>query len=170
MKYGECFMTLYHVGDQPDTTYLPSYPDELSDSTSVNWSESGIIGRSVPIYAYTSTSSRNISFSFDLHREMPVSLDSSQSEIFDIENIIKRIRQCAYPTYANSGLKPPIVSFRFGKFRVKGIITNVGFTWKKPIINQLYQLCSVSISMYETPNGVPSAADLASSMNPFNVV
>lgn len=170
MYYGDCYMRL-NVNSDNLVINLPCYPDEIGDSTSVNWAETGIVGRSTPIYSYTSTSARAISFSFDLHREMPKDLSkrTGTGDLYNIENIIKVLRKCAYPNYENSGLKPPIVMFRFGKFKTKGIVTNVSFTWKKPIVNKQYQLCSVSISMYETPNSIYGANNLYSSMNPFNV-
>lgn len=149
---------------------LPCYPDEINDATSVNWSETGIIGRSTPIYSYNNTSPRSVAFSFDLHREMPISTgETNRNNLYDIEGILRTIRKCAYPNYTNSGVNPPVVVFRFGEFKTKGIVTNVGFTWKKPIKNRKYQLCTVSISLFETPNMVYSASELLSSMNPFNV-
>lgn len=169
MAYGDCYMRL-NVNSDNKVVYLPCYPDEISDSTNVNWAETGIIGRSTPIYSYTSTSARSISFSFDLHREMPKYLgERNSNNLYDIEGILQVLRKCAYPNYANAGLKPPIVTFRFGKFKTRGIVTSVGYTWKKPIVDKQYQLCSVSISMYETPNSVWGANELYSSMNPFNV-
>lgn len=141
---------------------LPCYPDEISDSTSTNWAETGIIGRSSPIYAYNSTSSREISFSFDVHREMMGSTSK-------IDNMLRALRAAAYPNYEKSGLVPPIVTFRFGKFKTKGILNSVGFTWKKPIVDGYYQFGTVSISMKETPNKVYSASDLTSPLNPFNI-
>lgn len=166
MVYGDCYMRL-NVNSDNLVINLPCYPDEISDSTNVNWAETGIIGRSTPIYSYNSTSARNISFSFDLHREMPKNIGKNE-DMYNIENILEVLRKCAYPNYENSGLKPPIVFFRFGKFATKGIVTSVSFTWKKPIVDRQYQLCSVSISMYETPNSIFSANSLVSSMNPFN--
>lgn len=169
MAYGDCYMKV-NIHNNNQVVYLPSYPDEVSDSTSVNWAETGIIGRSTPIYSYNSTSARTISFSFDLHREMPKYLgENNRNKIYDVETILEVIRKCAYPNYENSGLKPPIVLFRFGQFKTRGIVTNVSYTWKKPIVDKKYQLCTVSISMYETPNSVWGASELYSSMNPFNV-
>lgn len=171
MQYGDCYMIVSTAGNS--VVYLPSYPEELSDNTSVNWAESGIIGRSTPIYSYNSTSARQLSFSFDLHREMPKYFGerykSGSYDTYDVEKILETIRKSAYPEYENSGLKPPIVTFRFGEFKARGIIMSVGFTWKKPIVARKYQLCTVSISMNETPNSVRSANELYSALNPFNV-
>lgn len=168
MALGDCYMILSTFNN--NVVELPTYPDEISDTTTVNWAESGIIGRSTPIYSYNSTSARAISFSFDLHREMPKYIGGNQqSEVYDIEGILRTIRKCAYPNYASGGLKPPIVMFRFGEFKTKGIVTSVSYVWKKPIIKRKYQLCTVSVSMNETPNNVLGADDLYSSMNPFNI-
>lgn len=158
----ECYAIITTFNDS-ETIYIPCYPDEISDTTSVNWSETGIIGRSSPIYSYNGTSSREISFSFDVHREM-MGTDNS----YLIDKMLEALRAAAYPNYENQGLIPPIVTFRFGNFKTKGILNSVGFTWKKPIVNRHYQYGTVSISMKETPKSIFSASDLYSPLNPFN--
>lgn len=138
---------------------LPCYPDEISDNTNANWSEEAIVGRSFPIAAYTGTGYRSISFSFTMHREMAS----------NIENVIQTLRKTVYPKYVSSGLTPPITTFRFGEFYVRGIVRSISFTWKKPIINRKYQVCDVSVSIDEIPSSVVGATDLRSSLNPMNV-
>lgn len=142
---------------------LPCYPDEISDNTNVNWAETGIIGRSSPIYAYNSTSSREVNFSFDVHREMMG--DKGQK----IDFILNKLRSAAYPNYSSSGLVPPVVTFNFGYFRTKGILNSIGFVWKKPIVKGHYQSGTVSVSMKETPNKIYNAYELSSALNPFNI-
>lgn len=140
---------------------LPCYPDEIGDSTSANWSDESIIGRSAPISAYTGTGYRNVTFSFPMHREMAG----------NIESVIKTLRASVYPRYESKGLTPPITTFRFGDFYVKGIVRNISFTWKKPIINEVYQVCEVSVNIDATPNKVIDTLDIAaaSSLNPMKV-
>lgn len=141
------------------STELPCYPDEIGDSTSANWADESIVGRSSPISAYTGTGYRSISFSFPMHREMAS----------NIEDVIKILRASVYPKYEAKGLTPPITTFRFGDFYVKGIVRSISFTWKKPIINKKYQVCEVSVSIDSTPSKVMSASDLGTSLNPMGV-
>ena len=168
MEAGECYAIITTFGKNSEvpnnkyTVYIPCYPDEISDATSINWSETGIIGRSSPIYAYNSTSSREISFSFDVHQDM---FNGST----EIDDMLTALRSAAYPNYEASGLIPPIVSFRFGEFRTRGILNSITFVWKKPIRNRKYIYGTVTVSMKETPNNIFSGKELYSPLNPFNV-
>lgn len=153
---GVCYVRVSTYNDN-SITYLPSYPDDISDSTSSNWSDENIIGRSSPMSAYTGTGYRGVSFSFLLHREMDG----------DIEAGLKAIRSSLYPSYLSAGLNPPITVFRFGDFYVKGIVRSVQYVWQKPIIRSEYQVCNVSVSIDTTPSKVMSATDLGRSLNPM---
>jgi len=158
----DCYMLIIYGGYDSETVHLmlPCYPDELRDSTSANWSQITILGRSSPLATYTGTGFRGVSFSFTLHREMT---ENDQ----EIENILQALRKTVYPEYATTGLKIPITQFVFGNFKVKGMVKSVDFTWKKPIIKDTYQLCDVSISIDETTSNVFSASQLGKSQNPF---
>lgn len=140
-----CYMYVYY-NKEYFSTRLPVYPESISDNTSANWSDQTIVGRSSPISAFSSTSDRQISFSFTLHREMEV-FGSSAVHYRSIDDIIAVLRSSVYPKYYSAGLLPPITMFRFGNFYAKGKVTSVGFQWKPPIINGNYQLCEVSVSM-----------------------
>ena len=105
---------------------LPVCPDEISDSTTANFPLQSVIGSSSPFAAYVGTGAREISFSMTLHREMPG----------NIENVLELLRASVYPKYTNSAVIPPVTRFVFGKFGVKGVVTNVNFTWKKPLIQK----------------------------------
>jgi len=155
-----CYVSLNTIKDNV-AIELPSYPDELSDNTSANWADQTIVGRSSPIAAFTGTGYRNVSFNFLMHREMAN----------NIEEVIKFLRSTVYPSYQASGLIPPITTFRFGAFRIKGIVRSVGFVFKKPIINEVYQLCEVSINIDSTPENVIDVDYImysSSAMNPMN--
>lgn len=149
------------------TTYLPCSPDEISDATSSNWSDTSIVGRSSPISAYVGTGYRNVGFSFILHRDM-------YSDSKKIEDIIIALRRTVYPKYSHPGIVPPITLFRFGKFVVKGIVRSMSFTWKKPLNEEgEYSLCEVSVSIDDIPPQVMDVVSLgvgatSGSMNPFN--
>lgn len=183
MESNECYMYISnnnvssHNGSH--IYELPCYPDEVSDSISVNWSDVSIIGRT-PIVAYNNTGLRNISFSMDLHLEMfygysgsySGSAESSpiQNSSYRIKNILKALRSSVYPIYSSSGLKPPMVIFCFGELMMKGIIRSVGFQWKKPIIDKCYSLCTVSITMDELASPGKGEGDaINNAYNPNNL-
>lgn len=182
---GECYVKISHKNIMV-CEELPCYPDELQESTEASWSEQDIVGRSVPIAAYTGTGYRSISFSFTLHREMyeddstilspHIDLKEHSTKIVSIDKIdriLTILRRSVYPIYISRGLTPPITTFRFGEFVAKGYVKSLGYNWKKPIINNKYQLCDISINMNSYADKVVSASDLKTfnnlnnPLNPF---
>lgn len=148
---------------------LPCYPEEVSDSVSVNWSDVSIIGRT-PIMAYNSTGLRNISFSMDLHLDMMTNYVEGHDRHHRVSVILGALRSAAYPIYSSKGLKPPMVIFVFGELKMKGILRSVGFQWKKPIIDKKYSLCTVSINMDEIADPLRSEGDsIGSAYNPNEI-
>jgi len=161
----DCFMIVYHtdVNNPTGSSELPCYPDEISENQSAVWSDVQILGRSSPITAYTGTSFRSVSMSFDLHREMENGSNS-------IEDVLNLIRKAVYPEYQERGLIPPTTIMAFGTFMVKGIVRSFSYTWKKPIIDNSYQVCSVSIQIDDIPSSVFGSTNLRSTpTNPFGV-
>lgn len=174
----ECFMIVHHngysrTGDRyadlafnkgTDIVFtLPCYPDQISESQSANWSQSQPLGRSSPISTFTGTGYRTFGLNFRLHREM-VNGDEEY-----IDRILVELRRSVFPFYVEKGLQPPVTTFQFGKFRCKGYVESVSFSWQKPIIDGYYQCCDVSLNFVDVPDSVFSASDLNSvPTNPYN--
>lgn len=164
----ECWVIVYH-GDSlsqsymTQKSYLPMYPDEIADTQQAIWSPQQIIGRSSPLFAYSGTDARQLSFSMSLHREM---YGSSSDKI---ENILQIFRTALYPKYNNVGLIPPRIRIVIGELAVDGILTSLSYNWKKPIINMKYQLCDLQVSITGYASKICSADELGTSMNPTNV-
>lgn len=155
MESNECYVYIsnnnYSGNNNSHIYELPCYPDEISDSVSVNWSDVSIIGRT-PIMAYNNTGLRNISFTMDLHLDMYTGYGTTYSTVdlsHKIRVLLANLRAAAYPIYSSSGLKPPMVIFCFGKLMMKGILRSISFQWKKPIIDKYYSVCSVNVTMDE---------------------
>lgn len=150
----ECMVGIDYDGEDPLggkgilVRSLPCYPDEVTSSVNATWNETTVIGRVGSINVYTSTSDVQTSFSFDLHRETPV-IGNTNNSGNDIDYIVRLIKAGCYPSYENSGstLKPPITTFKFGDMYISGRLTQVQETWKKPIVNGAYTLCTLSVSM-----------------------
>lgn len=161
MINGKCYIILRKGFEayNGDVKYaeIPCYPDEFQESTSANWSQQEILGRGAPIYSYSSTNSRNVNFNFTMHREM----ESTDK----IERILSMIRASVYAYETNSGLYPVLTTFIFGRAGVRGIVRNVGFNWKTPIIDDEYQVCDVSVSIDEVPTVYKDANNLATISN-----
>lgn len=138
---------------------LPSYPDDVNDNVDAQWGMVSVLGRPVPVATFTGTGYRSVSFSFDIHREM-----LGDTNISTVEDFLFGIKQAVYPSdvdFTNSnksytGFVPRIATVKLGAFFVKGYITSVNHTWKKPLIYNeelgmyQYQLCTVGLSI----NGV----------------
>ena len=138
---------------------LPSYPDDISDNVDAQWTTVPVLGRPVPVATFTGTGYRTVSFSFDIHREM-----LGNSNIKDVEDFLFGIKQAVYPSDINLedgknddvnyiGHVPRVATVKLGAFCVKGYITSVNHTWKKPLLYNedlqcyQYQLCTVGLSI-----------------------
>lgn len=142
---------------------LPTYPDDVSDSVDAQWGTVPVLGRPVPVATFTGTGYRSVSFSFDIHREM-----LGNTNIKTIEDFLFGIKQAVYPSDVDfvdsrsgfkqsfTGFVPRVATVKLGAFFVKGYITSVNHTWKKPLVYNeelgvyQYQLCTVGLSI----NGV----------------
>jgi len=149
-----------HGGDI-DTASTKCWPEDVSDNTSATWSDTTIPGRSSPISAYAATGYRSVSFSLTLHREV----DDKPG----MDHFIQVLRMGLYPKYVSNGVVPPVTTFIAGEFKVKGILRNLNISWKKPIIDDKYHMCDISVSIDELPPSVYGKSDLGMAQNPFNV-
>lgn len=49
---------------------MPTYPETITDATGVTFSSSQPLSRSAPIYSYSYSGPRSITFTFNLNRDM----------------------------------------------------------------------------------------------------
>ena len=135
------YIYLHHTDE---FVILPVFPDAVQDSQQANFQSSSILMRSAPIYSYSNSTSRTVSFNFSLHREYMTQINYQKSnlelEAGDdyVDTIIKRLQSCAVPNY-NDGEKmvdPPLVSVRIGDdIFIKGFISSgPSITYEVPII------------------------------------
>lgn len=170
LKEGECCVAVSHSTGLngisfPDHANLPCYPEEISSTVEGIWATQSILGRTGTINAFTGTSDISINFSFDLHREMPVQY-YKDSPYTNVDAIIAYIKSGCYPKYGAGSLTPPYVIWKFGQTIISGRLKSVSDVWKKPIINQLYQVCTLSISMESATVGIASANGVLGSETP----
>lgn len=154
------YIYLYHVGK---FIVLPSYPDTIQDSMPVTYTASSPLGRSAPIYSYSSSGPRTIQFSFTLHRDLMKQLNYGVSniQVADmglnddyVDTMIKYLQAMVVPSYEDSSkmINPPIIALKFGTdIFIKGIINgSVGLTYKPPILsNGKYAIVDVSFGITE---------------------
>ena len=158
--------------------YGQIYPDTISDSVQPRWSAQDILNRPGKLPYFSGSGDRTCSFSFTLHNEAYTHISSTsqvakKTEYKKWESTIKDLRRGCLAYYTNSGVQyPPIVVFKFGRFRIKGYMTQCNFTWKKPIDwNDSYQQCEVSVTITDIPPTTAGAETYpkpkASPLNPY---
>lgn len=153
----ENYVYLYHIDK---FIIIPTFPESITDTLSVNFSRSTPMSRSAPIYSYSDSGPRSLQVNLDLHRDMMTEINTGISNygvaVGDdyVDSIIKELQAIALPAY-NSGQKivdPPQIAVRFGNdIFIKGVVTGaVSVTYQLPLLaNNKYAHVSVSFSVEE---------------------
>lgn len=153
----ENYVYLYNVNQ---FIVIPTFPDTLTDTMSVNFNKSTPMSRSAPIYSYSDSGPRSIQINLDLHRDMMTQINQGISNITVavgddyVDTLIKQIQAAALPAYKASEklVDPPMVAVRFGnEIFIKGIVSGgVSVTYALPILeNDKYAHVSVSFTVEE---------------------
>lgn len=135
------YIYLYHINK---FIIIPTFPDQLADTLSVNFNKSTPMSRSAPIYSYSDSGPRSLQINLDLHRDMMTEINYNKSNytvpIGDdyIDVLAREIQAIALPSYnsANKVVDPPMVAVRFGNdVFIKGVVTGaVSVTYSLPIL------------------------------------
>lgn len=138
---------------------LPQWPEAISDTVSVNFNTTEILGRSAPIYTYSGSGPRSVDFTFSLHRELlsDVNIAPNSFGLEDnskiVEELVKTIQSAALPKYEklSKTVNPPIVAIRIGdEIYIKGVISGaVKVSYALPIVDNKYSRCDISFSVNE---------------------
>lgn len=137
------YIYLYHT----DTLVaIPTYPESISDTMGINYSQTTPISRSAPIFSYVNSGPRAFAVSLQLHRDMMNDINKASSNL-KVDNIddedyvdlmIKQLNAAVLPRYAAAEkmVNPPIIAVRFGKdIFCKGVITGgITTTYSGPIL------------------------------------
>lgn len=151
------YVYLYHVNQ---FIVIPSFPDSITDTMSVNFNKSTPMSRSAPIYSYSDSGPRSLQINLDLHRDMMMQINKGTSNanvaIGDdyVDTLVKQLQAAALPAYKASEklVDPPLVAVRFGNdIFIKGIVSGaVSVTYAVPILtNDKYAHVSVSFTVEE---------------------
>lgn len=142
---------------------LPTYPEQITDAMNATFTSTQPLSRSAPIYAYSYSGPRSITFTLVLHRELMTqintnvsNLDIKKLDIGDdyVDTIIKQLQAIAVPKYASASkmVNPPTVSVRFGnEVYIHGIVDGgVAVTYSLPLLdNNKYAQVSISFTVSE---------------------
>lgn len=118
------------------------------------------LGRSAPVYTYSSSGPRTVQFSMTLHRDMMDDVNEGYSNSKQgvgedyVDNLIRALQAIAVPKYNlnNKAVEPPLVAIRIeNQIFIKGVVTSgIGLTYKKPILsNGKYAMVTLSLTISE---------------------
>ena len=115
--------------------------EEINWSKGNNFEETDTKGRSASYLGYANSTSKTLDFSFTVTSDLLIT-DTLKSYCDKIEAL-------AYPRYG-SYIVPPKAFFRCGDIKLEGVVNEVSVTLKPPIIDNVYSIADISISMTET--------------------
>ena len=138
----ENYIYMYHV---QQFIVIPTYPESLTDTLSVEFASSTPMSRSAPIYSYSKSGPRQITIKLDLHRDLMTQVNKDVSNIpvspgdDYVDTLIKQIQAIALPVYGATEkmVDPPIIACRFGNdIFIRGVVEgSVGVDYDLPIIS-----------------------------------
>jgi hypothetical protein len=138
---------------------LPGYPEEVADNMESSFGSTSALGRSAPVYTYSSSGPRTIQINLEFHRDMFEEINEHCGKRFQdgddmVESFIKAIQAIAVPKYtlSSKAIEPPLVAIRLGReVFIKGIVSGgVHVTYKKPIlVNEKYAVVGISFTISE---------------------
>ena len=151
------YIYLYHT----DTfIIIPEYPENFTDSMSVEYSRETPLMRSAPIFSYSSSGPRTLDVTIPMHRDMMYQINYNVSnakvDIHDdyVDELIKQIQAAALPVYSSSSkmVDPPLIAIRFGnEIFCKGVVSgDVRVTYDVPVLpNGKYAQVSLGFTIQE---------------------
>lgn len=189
-KVPDCYIYLYHTDEY---FILPQYPEVIEDAMPSTFASQNALSRTAPVYAFSNSGPRQVTFSLDLHRDMVNQLNfegsnvklnrdgtysgndviTSISENIDyVDLLIKKLQSIALPRYkaSNKEVDPPRVAIRLGtQLIIKGVVTSgISLTYKLPLLdNNKYAQVNLRFTVNET---TPYDADSVSRQGSFRDV
>jgi hypothetical protein len=151
------YIYMYHT----DTLIvIPAYPENFTDSMSVEYARETPLMRSAPIFSYSNSGPRTLDVQLPMHREMMQQINYGVSTanvgLHDdyVDELIKQIQAAALPVYSASSkmVDPPLIAIRFGnEIFCKGIVSgDVRVTYDTPVLqNGKYAQVSLSFTIVE---------------------
>lgn len=142
---------------------LPTIPETIAESLSLNTNEQQIVARSAPIVSYTSTNARTISFAFPIADDYMPTRGTNGTQ-YTIDEYINALKSLEYPRYTSNEVIVPQCVLKIGNIKAKGIVTSVSVNWKGPLSNILAGGCfsraDVTIQFKEVSNTVKGAINI----------
>jgi len=163
-----CYLYISHLGnigdEGPDINnqywVLPTFPDSISDQMDSTFTETQALGRSAPVFTFSSAGPRKVQVELKLHRDMMEDVNNGNNHVSKrfgedyVDCLIRALQSIAVPKYnlTNKMVEPPLVAMRLGKqLFVKGVVTSgIALTYEKPILSDgKYARVSLSLTISE---------------------
>lgn len=176
------YVYLYHT---KTLIAIPTYPDQLTDTMGVSFSNITPLSRSAPIFSYVNSGPRSFQVTLNLHRDMMNYINLNGSSLGDllhedlsdpdyIDILVNQLQAAALPEYAASEkmVNPPIIAVRFGnELFCKGIVQGaVSVTYSGPILRtDKYASVSVEFTVNEIDPFDASLVMTTGSMRGFSL-
>lgn len=154
------YIYISHLDEEFQFWRLPCSPESISDSMGSTFMETSALGRSAPVFTYSSSGPRSVQISLKLHRDMMDSVnigvsnaDLKYGEDY-VDNLIKALQAIAVPKYnlSNKAVEPPLVALRLSnEVFIKGVVNgDIGLEYKLPILsNGKYAQVSLTLKISE---------------------
>lgn len=154
------YIYISHLDDKYQFWRIPVTPQEISENMESSFGSTSALGRSAPVFTYSSSGPRTMSITIDLHRDIMDDINQSWSnsklgygEDY-VDNLIKALQAISVPKYNlnNKAVEPPLVAIRLSnEIFIKGVVNGgISVTHKLPILsNNKYARVSVSFTINE---------------------
>lgn len=169
------YIYMYHTDE---VIYLPTYPESITDTLQSNFQQTTALSRSAPVFSYSNSGPRSMTFQFELHRDLLDSvnangLSNATLEVGEdyVNALIRKIQAIALPRYveASKSVIPPMVAIRIGAGEdifIKGVVIGgVTVAYAPPMLaNGQYALVTIGFTVYEVD---PYDADTVMELGSF---
>lgn len=136
---------------------LPTIPESVQESLSLNTQDQSIIARSAPIVSYANTNARTVSYTFAVADDYMPTKGTGGAQ-YTIQEYVSALKSLEYPKYTSNEVVPPQCILRLGNIYLKGIVTSVSINWKGPLSNIVAGGCfsraDISLQFKEVSNTV----------------
>lgn len=127
---------------------IPCYPEELEDSRTANYTTMpDLLYQYEPWYLYESSGPRQVSYKFELHRDMWTG-DHRDGKC---NQLIRFCEANCFPRFSGSAVNVPSVTLYVnGDCLISGIMTDVNKKWSGPIgLDGFYLYCELTLNITE---------------------
>ena len=139
---------------------LPTIPDSVQESLSLNTQDQAIIARSAPIVSYSNTNARTVSYTFAVADDYMPTRGTGGTQ-YTIQEYVNALKSLEYPRYSSNEVVPPQCILKIGNIQLKGIVTSVSITWRGPLSSIVaggtFSRADISLQFKEISNTVKGA-------------